>query len=186
MDISIKNMVCNRCIMVVTQIFEKAGIKTENIQLGKVETAYEVSPYELEQLNKSLKSMGFEIIDDSKGRIIEAIKNITIEYVHHHSEENRMNFSDYLTGKLNLVYPYLSSLFSSVEGTTIEKYMINLKIERVKEFLVYGEKTLSEIAYEMGYSSVAHLSGQFKKVSGFTPTYFKNLRKQNRKPIHNL
>lgn len=186
MDISIKNMVCNRCIMVVTQIFEKAGIKTENIQLGKVETTYEVSPYELEQLNKSLKSMGFEIIDNSKSKLIEAIKNITIDYVYHLSEENRMNFSEYLTGKLNLVYPYLSSLFSSVEGTTIEKYMINLKIERVKELLVYDEKTLSEIAYDMGYSSVAHLSGQFKKNSGFTPTYFKNLRKQNRKPIHDL
>lgn len=186
MDISIKNMVCNRCNMVVSQIFEKAGIKTESIQLGKVKTADEVSPDELEQLNESLKSMGFEIIDDSKSRLIEAIKTITIDYVYHHSGENSTNFSDYLTGKLNLVYPYLSSLFSSVEGTTIEKYMINLKIERVKELLVYDEKTLSEIAYEMGYSSVAHLSEQFKKITGFTPTYFKNLREQNRKPIHDL
>ncbi|MFA7065193.1 MAG: AraC family transcriptional regulator [Dysgonamonadaceae bacterium] len=186
MDISIKNMVCNRCNMAVSQIFEKAGIKTENIQLGKVKTADKVSPDELEQLNESLKSMGFEIIDDSKRKLIETIKTITIDYVYHHSGENNMNFSDYLTGKLNLVYPYLSSLFSSVEGTTIEKYMINLKIERVKELLVYDEKTLSEIAYEMGYSSVAHLSGQFKKITGFTPTYFKNLREQNRKPIHDL
>jgi len=186
MDISIKNMVCNRCIMVVSQIFEEAKITTDNIKLGKVVTSDEVSPYELKQLNNNLKSMGFEIIDDSKSRLIEAIKNITIDYVYYHSEENSMNFSDYLTGKLNLVYPYLSSLFSSVEGTTIEKYMINLKIERVKELLVYDEKTLSEIAHEMGYSSVAHLSGQFKKITGFTPTYFKNLRDQNRKSIHEL
>ena len=186
MDISIKNMVCNRCIMVVSQIFEEARITTDNIKLGKVVTSDEVSPYELKQLNNNLKSMGFEIIDDAKSRLIEAIKNITIDYVYYHSEENSMNFSDYLTSKLNLVYPYLSSLFSSVEGTTIEKYMINLKIERVKELLVYDEKTLSEIAYEMGYSSVAHLSGQFKKVTGFTPTYFKNLRDQNRKSIHEL
>lgn len=186
MDISIKNMVCNRCIMVVSQIFEEARITTDNIKLGKVVTSDEVSPYELKQLNNNLKSMGFEIIDDAKSRLIEAIKNITIDYVYYHSEENSMNFSDYLTSKLNLVYPYLSSLFSSVEGTTIEKYMINLKIERVKELLVYDEKTLSEIAYEMGYSSVAHLSGQFKKVTGFTPTYFKKLRDQNRKSIHEL
>ncbi len=186
MDISIKNMVCNRCIMVVSQIFEKEGLKTENIQLGKVETTDEVSPYELEQLDISLKNMGFEIINDSKSRLIESIKNITIDYVYHHSGENRINFSDYLSEKMCLVYPYLSSLFSSVEGTTIEKYMINLKIERVKELLVYDEKTLSEIAYEMGYSSVAHLSGQFKKVSGFTPTYFKNLKDKNRKPIHDV
>lgn len=186
MDISIKNMVCNRCIMVISQIFEKDGVKTKNIQLGKVETTDEVSPYELEQLNISLKSVGFEIIDDSKSRLIESIKNITIDYVNHHSGENSMNFSDYLTDKLNLTYPYLSSLFSSVEGTTIEKYMINLKIERVKELLVYDEKSLSEIAYQMGYSSVAHLSGQFKKVSGFTPTYFKNLKNKIRKPIHDI
>jgi AraC family transcriptional regulator len=186
MDINIKNMVCNRCIMVVSQIFEKAGIKTENIQLGKVKTTDEVAPEKLEQLNESLKSIGFEIINDSKGRLIETIKNITIDYVYNHSGENEMNFSDYLIGKLNLDYPYLSSLFSSVEGTTIEKYMINLKIERVKELLVYDEKTLSEIAYEMGYSSVAHLSGQFKKVTGFTTTYFKSLREQNRKSIHDV
>ena len=186
MDISIKNMVCNRCIMVVSQIFEEAKITTDNIKLGKVVTSDEVSPYELKQLNNNLKSMGFEIIDDSKSRLIESIKNITIDYVYHHSGENSMNFSDYLTDKLNLTYPYLSSLFSSVEGTTIEKYMINLKIEQVKELLVYDEKSLSEIAYQMGYSSVAHLSGQFKKVSGFTPTYFKNLKNKIRKPIHDI
>lgn len=186
MDINIKNMVCNRCIMVVSQIFEKAGIATETVQLGKVKTTDEVAPDQLEQLNESLMSMGFEIITDSKSRLIETIKNITIDYVYHHSGESKMNFSNYLTGKLNLDYSYLSSLFSSVEGTTIEKYMISLKIERVKELLVYDEKTLSEIAYEMGYSSVAHLSGQFKKVTGFTTTYFKNLREQNRKSIHDV
>jgi len=186
MEISIKNMVCNRCTMVVSQTFEKVGIKTENIQLGKVTTTEVVSPYELEELNQHLKSVGFEIIDDSKSRLIEAIKNSTIEYVYHYSEENRMNFSDYLTNKLNLAYPYLSSLFSSVEGITIEKYMINLKIERVKELLVYDEQTLSEIADEMGYSSVSHLSGQFKKITGFTPTYFRNLRKQKRKSIQDV
>ena len=186
MDINIKNMVCQRCILVVSQIFERAGIEIENIQLGKVKTTDEVAPDTLEQVDKSLKRMGFEIINDSKGRLIESIKNITVDYVYHHSGESKMNFSEYLTGKLNLDYPYLSSLFSSVEGTTIEKYMISLKIERVKELLVYDEKTLSEIAFEMGYSSVAHLSGQFKKITGFTPSYFKKLREQNRKSINDV
>jgi len=186
MDISIKNMVCNRCIMVVSQIFEEAGIKIEYIKLGQVKTTDEVGPDQLEQVNKNLKNMGFEIINDSKGRLIETIKNITIDYVYHHSGEKSINFSEYLTEKLHLDYPYLSALFSSVEGTTIEKYMINLKIERVKELLVYDEKTLSEIAFELGYSSVAHLSGQFKKITGFTTSYFKNLREQNRKSIHDV
>jgi AraC-like DNA-binding protein len=106
--------------------------------------------------------------------------------VYHHSGGKSINFSEYLTEKLHLDYPYLSSLFSSVVGTTIEKFMISLKIERVKELLVYDEKTLSEIAYELGYSSVAHLSGQFKRVTGFSASYFKNLREQNRKSIHDV
>ena len=186
MDINIKNMVCSRCIVAVSQIFEKAGIKTETIRLGKVKTTNEVGPDQLEQVNKNLKNMGFEIINDSKGRLIETIKNITIDYVYHHSGEKSINFSEYLTEKLHLDYPYLSSLFSSVVGTTIEKFMISLKIERVKELLVYDEKTLSEIAYELGYSSVAHLSGQFKRVTGFSASYFKNLREQNRKSIHDV
>jgi YesN/AraC family two-component response regulator len=169
--------------MVVSQIFDKAGIEVENVQLGKVNTNEDVEPDNLEQLNNSLKSVGFEIINDSKKRLIEQIKNITIGYVYHHTGENKMNFSDYLIGKLNKDYHYISTLFSSVEGTTIEKYLISLKIERVKELLVYDEKTLSEIAWEMGYSNVAYLSGQFKKITGFTPSYFKKLGKQKRKSI---
>jgi AraC family transcriptional regulator len=186
MDIYIKNMVCNRCILVVSQIFDEAGVTVENIQLGKVITKKEVDPDKLEQLNNKLKSVGFEIINDSKRKLIEKIKTITIEYVYHHTGETKINFSEYLTDRLNLDYPYLSTLFSSVEGTTIEKNLINLKIERVKELLVYDEKTLSEIAWEMGYNSVAYLSGQFKKVTGFTPSHFKKLRKQKRKSIDNV
>lgn len=186
MDINIKNMVCNRCIMVVSQIFNEAEINVENVQLGKVETAEEVAPDKLDEINEKLKSVGFEIINDSKRRLIEKIKTATIDYVYHHEGENKLNFSEYLTDKLNLDYPYLSSLFSSVEGTTIEKHLISLKIERVKELLVYDEKTLSEIAWELGYSSVAHLSGQFKKVTGFTPSYFKKLGEQKRKSINDV
>ena len=186
MDINIKNMVCNRCIMVVSQIFEEAGISVENIQLGKVKTSEEVEPDKLDYLNSRLKSVGFEIINDSKRRLIEKIKTATIDFVYNHDGEKEMNFSEYLTDKINLDYPYLSSLFSSVEGTTIEKHLINLKIERVKELLVYDEKTLSEIAWELGYSSVAHLSGQFKKVTGFTPSWFKKLGEQKRKSINDV
>ncbi|MCK3683774.1 AraC family transcriptional regulator [Maribellus sp. YY47] len=186
MKINIKNMVCNRCIMVVSQIFKEAGIQTENMQLGTVTLKSELVPGKMEKINTRLKTVGFEIINDAKSRLIEKIKTISIEYVYQHNEEKKLNFSDYLVGKLNLDYPYLSSLFSSVEGTTIEKYLIHLKIERVKELLVYDEKTLSEIAWEMGYSSVAHLSGQFKKVTGFTPSYFKKLGEKKRNSIDDV
>ncbi len=186
MDINIKNMVCNRCIMAVSQIFNEAGIKVETIQLGKVKTTEEVDPDKLDYLNSRLESVGFEIINDSKRRIIEKIKTATIDFVYHHSAENKMNFSEYLIDKLHLDYPYLSTLYSSVEGTTIEKHLINLKIERVKELLVYDEKNLSEIAWELGYSSVSHLSGQFKKITGFTPSYFKKLGEQKRKSLNDV
>ncbi|NQU80340.1 MAG: helix-turn-helix transcriptional regulator [Bacteroidetes bacterium] len=186
MNIHIKNMVCNRCIMVVSQIFDEAGIKVENVQLGKVKTTEEVDADRLEQMNNELKSAGFEIINDSKSRIIEKIKNITVDYVYHHTGETKVNFSEYLADRLNLDYPYLSTLYSSVEGTTIEKHLIHLKIERVKELLVYDEKTLSEIAWELGYNSVAYLSGQFKKITGFTPSYFKKIKEQKRKSINDV
>ncbi|MEZ5104191.1 MAG: AraC family transcriptional regulator [Draconibacterium sp.] len=186
MNINIKNMVCNRCIMVVSQILSDAEISIESIQLGNVRTVEEVSAEKLENVNTQLKKVGFEIIEDSKSRLIERIKNSCIEYIFNNAGEKNINFSQYLADKLNLDYPYLSSLFSSVEGTTIEKFLINLKIERVKELLVYDEKTLSEIAWEMGYSSVAHLSGQFKKVTGFTPSYFKNLGEQKRKSLNDV
>lgn len=186
MDIHIKNMVCQRCVMVVSEIFNEAGIAVEKVQLGKVKTTDQVNDETLQKLNKQLKSVGFEIINDAKSRLIEKIRNACIDYVYRHNGEHEENFSEYLTRRLNLDYPYLSSLFSAVEGTTIEKHLINLKIERVKELLVYDEKTLSEIAWELGYSSVAHLSGQFKKVTGFTPSYFKKLGEQKRSSIDDL
>lgn len=186
MDIYIKNMVCNRCILVVSQIFNEAKIEVAQVKLGKVETTDTVTTETLEQLNKRLYSIGFEIINDSKSRIIEKIKNITVDYVYNYSEETRVNFSEYLTDRLNLDYSYLSTLYSSVEGTTIEQHLIHLKIERVKELLVYGEKTLSEISWELGYNSVAYLSGQFKKITGFTPSHFKKLKEQKRKSIDNI
>lgn len=186
MDINIKNMVCNRCIMVVSQVFNDAGMPIESIQLGKVKTAEELSSDKLETINFQLKKVGFEIIGDSKSRIIEKIKNCSVEHVYNNYGQKNINFSQYITDNLNLDYPYLSSLFSSVEGTTIEKYLINIKIERVKELLVYDEKTLSEIAWELGYKSVSHLSAQFKKITGFTPSYFKNIGEQKRKSLNDV
>lgn len=183
MDIYIKNMVCNRCIMVVSEIFQEAGIKNAGVQMGKVSTTDQITEGKLEEIEKQLNSVGFELINDSRSRLIEQIKKLTIDYVYSHSGDSKINFSDFLIRGMNLDYNYLSTLFSSVEGTTIEKHLINLKIERVKELLVYDEKTLSEIAWEMGYSSVAHLSGQFKKVTGFTPSYFKQLKEQKRNSI---
>ena len=183
MDIYIKNMVCNRCIMVVSGIFHDVGINDASVQMGKVSVDKTIDTKTLEAIDNRLNEAGFEIINDSKSRLIERIRELTIDYVYYQTEEVKVNFSDYLADKLNHDYNYLSTLFSSVESTTIEKYLINLKIERVKELLVYDEKTLSEIAYELGYSSVAHLSGQFKKVTGFTPSYFKKLGNQKRKSI---
>lgn len=180
MDIYIKNMVCNRCIMVVSEIFHNAGIHDATVQLGKVSTEIHLPEKKLESVNKELNKVGFEIISDNKSLLIEQIKKLTIDFIYNRQNDFKLNFSNYLSDKLHLDYNYLSNLFSSVEGITIEKHLINLKIERVKELLVYDEKTLSEIAFELDYSSVAHLSGQFKKVTGFTPSYFKKLKEKKR------
>jgi len=182
-QINIKNMVCKRCIIVVSDIFRNEGIVDAGVEMGKVILKRPMGNIELENIEARLNKVGFEIISEAKIRLIEQIKKIIIDIIYQHPKSIKVNFSTYLTNKLHLDYNYLSSLFSSVEGTTIEKHMINLKIERVKELLVYDEKTLSEIAFDMDYSSVAHLSGQFKKVTGFTPSYFKKLREQKRKSI---
>jgi AraC family transcriptional regulator len=186
MNISIKNMVCSRCSMVVSNIFHEAGIQNANVQLGKVVTIDPIPVKKLELINIQLKEVGFEIINDHMSQLIEQVKNISIDLVYNRKEDIKVNFSDYLADKLNLDDNYISTLFSSIEGTTIEKYMINLKIEHVKELLVYDEKTLSEIAFEMGYSSVAHLSSQFKKVTGFTPSHFKEIGDSKRKTIDEI
>ncbi|MDF1571778.1 MAG: AraC family transcriptional regulator [Bacteroidales bacterium] len=183
MDIYIKNMVCNRCKLNVAGIMEKAGYPDAEIKLGKVSVKDEIPDDTLRSIDKQLNSVGFEIIGDAKTILIEEIKKLTIEYVYDLITETNENFSEFLVSRLNRDYGYLSKLFSSVEGTTIEKHLINLKIERVKEMLVYNQETLSEIAYKMGYSSVAHLSGQFRKITGFTPSYFKKLGEEKRKSI---
>jgi AraC-like DNA-binding protein len=176
-------MVCNRCIMVVEDELKKMGYSPERVQLGEVELSGELQAEKISEIGQHLKIFGFEIIDDAKSRIIEKIKNTIIQLIHHSGEDLKENYSTYIQTHLNKDYNYLSSLFSEVEGTTIEKYIINQKIEKVKELLVYDELTLSEIAYKLGYSNVAHLSAQFKKVTGLTPTYFKKVRENKRKPL---
>lgn len=179
-------MVCNRCIMVVKQELEKVGIETCSVTLGEVETKNDVSKELIDQLGNNLAPFGFEVLDNNKQQLIEKIKNIIVKQVHYSDEELRHTNSGILSKTLHKDYSYLSSLFSEVEGITIEKYIINQKIEKVKELIIYDELTLSEIAYKLGYSSVAHLSTQFKKVTGLTPTHFKHLGEKKRKPLDEI
>lgn len=179
----IKNMVCNRCIMVVQNELEKLGIVSKNIKLGEVTLEEELPDTKKKLLNKTLTALGFELIDDKKSRIIEQIKNVIIDLVHYQDNDAKTNLSDLLRKKLNHDYNHLSNLFSEVEGTTIEKYFISQKIEKVKELLVYDELSLSEIAFRLNYSSVAYLSNQFKKVTGLTPSYFKQIKEDKRRPL---
>lgn len=183
MKIYIKNMVCNRCILVVKNELERIGFRPTSLTLGEVELDKEISDYEKTTINNHLQTFGFELIDDKKSRLIGQIKSLIIELVHHQNSELKSKLSDFLISRLHHDYTYLSNLFSEVEGTTIEKYFIAQKIERVKELLVYDELSLSEIAHQMNYSSVAYLSNQFKKVTGLTPTHFKNIKDIKRKPL---
>lgn len=179
----IKNMVCNRCIMAVQHELDKLDLPVKSVSLGEVVLDGELTTGQKQDLDQALAPLGFEIIDDRKSRIIEQIKNIIIDLVHHQDNDARSNLSDVLSSKLHHDYNYLSKLFSEVEGMTIEKYFIAQKIEKVKELLVYDELSLSEIAHRMNYSSVAYLSNQFKKVTGLTPSHFKQIGKDRRKPL---
>jgi YesN/AraC family two-component response regulator len=183
MKLYIKNMVCNRCIMVVKTELERLGLEPIDVELGEVSFANEISQEQKQEIDSVLTQLGFALIDDRKSRLIESIKTLIVELVHQHNSELQTNLSDYLSGRLLQDYNSMSHLFSEVEGTTIEKYFIAQKIERVKELLVYDEMTLSEIAFMLHYSSVAHLSNQFKKVTGLTPSHFKNIRAEKRKPL---
>ena len=186
MKLYIKNMVCSRCKMVVKAQLENRGLRPLSVNLGEVEIEGDLSKEQLAQLDTSLKSLGFELIDDKKSQTIEKIKNTIVTLVHHTDHDIKTNLSSFITSQIHQDYNYLSNLFSEVEGTTIEKYFIAQRIERVKELIVYDELTLSEIADQMGYSSVAYLSNQFKKITGFTPSYFKSLKEYKRKNIEEL
>jgi AraC-like DNA-binding protein len=186
MKIYIKNMVCNRCKSAVKSELEQLGLHPLMVDLGEVELKDELTDEQKQQVNERFKALGFELIDDKKSRLIERVKNLVVELVHHSNEQLNMNVSDYLVQHIPMEYKYLSNLFSEVEGTTIEKFYIAQRIERVKELLVYDELSLSEIADQMGYSSDAYLSTQFKKVVGLTPSHFKKVKASKRKPLDQL
>jgi AraC-like DNA-binding protein len=183
MQLYIKNMVCDRCILAIKEQLEKAGISYNKVNLGEVELDKEPSPAQLSDLNKGLTAIGFELLDDKKEKLVEKVKNIIISLVHRNEEDNNKKLSALLEEKLQLDYHYLSNLFSATEGVTIEKYAIRQRIERVKELLTYNELSLSEIADQMEYSSVQHLSQQFKKETGLTPSQFRELKDKMRKPL---
>lgn len=179
-------MVSNRCKMAVKEELKKLGLHFIVVDLGEVEIMEELSSEQRGQLKIALHNSGLELMDDKKAMLIEKIKNVIIEMVHHTNEMLKTNFSDYLSKKLDHDYTYLANLFSEVQGTTIEKFIISHKIERIKELMIYDELSITEIAWKMNYSSVAHLSNQFKKVTGLSPIHFKKLKDKIRNPLEEI
>lgn len=173
-------MVCPRCIRAVTEHANDAGLDVAIVNLGIINLTSTPTADQLEHFRESIESIGFELIDNNKAILLEQIRTLVIDAIHHNDQfELNINWSHYISEKLNYDYQYLSSLFSSVKGVTLEHYIINQKIEKAKEYLFYNQLSVKEIAYKLGYSSVAHLSTQFKKVTGFTPTEFKELQNTN-------
>jgi len=182
----IKYMVSIRCKLMVKSELKKLGLHYIMVELGEVEIKENITAEQHAQLKTGLLKSGLELMDDQRAILIEKIKNIIIEMVHYADEPPKINFSNYLSDRLNYDYTYLANLFSEVTGITIEHYIIAHKIERVKELLIYDELNLTQISYKLNYSSVAHLSNQFKKVTGLTPTFFKNLKHKKRTSIENV
>ena len=182
----VKNMVCQRCVMTVENIFNSFHISFNKVSLGEVQLEQKISEKELKEINEALHKVGFELIDSRVNKIIEDIKQTAMEYLNLGMDSQNLKLSSFITNKIPYDYSYLSDLFSSIEGKTIEQYFILQRIEKVKELLVYDHLQLSEIAWKLGYSSVAHLSGQFKKITGFTPSDFKKLEEHKKVPIDKL
>ena len=179
-------MVSMRCKMVVKEELKKLGLHFIIVEMGVADIMEDISTQQREQIRIALLKSGLELMDNKKAVLIEKIKNVIIEMVHYSDELPKTNFSDYLSEKLNYDYTYLASLFSEGQGTTIEEFIIYHKIERVKELIIYNELSLTEIACKMDYSSVAHLSNQFKKITGLTPSHFKKLKDKRRQAIEDI
>ncbi len=179
-------MVSVRCKMAVKLALKNLGLHFIFVDLGEVDVLENVTPEQREQLKAVLLESGLALMDDKRAMLIEKIKNAVIEMVHHSDELIKTNFSDFLSKKLNHDYTYLANLFSEVQGTTIEHFIIAHKVERIKELIAYDELNITEIAYKMNYSSVAHLSNQFKKVTGLSPSHFKQLKDKRRSPIEDI
>ena len=184
----VKNMVCHRCILAVEGILQNEKIPFQKVSIGEIDLMAGLSQDQKDRLAEKLNKIGFEIIDNYSGGLIEKIKQVVIKRARNEvdEKERKKKLSNYLSEKVNHEYTYLSSLFSSVEGRTIENYFIEQRIEKAKELLIYGQLTLSQIAFDLEYSSVAHLSAQFKKVTGLTPTYFKEVGLAKRKSLDKI
>src|SRR5450759_2830376 len=186
MKLYIKYMVSNRCKIAVKEELKKLGLHFIIVDLGEVEIMENLSEEQREQVNIALFSIGLELMDDKRAILIEKIKNVIIEMIHYSDELPKTNYSDYISAKLNYEYKYLSNLFSEVKSITIQQFIIIHKIERAKELLIYDELNLTEISYKLDYSSVAHLSNQFKKITGLSPSHFKQLKDKRRIPIEEI
>jgi len=186
MKVYIKNMVCIRCQLVVKSELEKLGLHYSYVKIGETNIQGNVPPEQLEQLDAALRKLGLQLMDNKKSVLVEKIKSAIIELVHYTDQPIKVNLSDYISEKLNYDYTYLANLFSEVKGITIEKFYLLHKIEKVKELIIYDELNLTEIAYIMNYSSVAHLSNQFKRITGLTPTHFKKIKNRRRDTLENV
>ena len=186
MKIYVKYMVSLRCKMIVKQEMEKQGLTVSSVELGIAETPNEVSEQQLTALRANLSKSGLIILDDKKSILIEKIKAVIVEMIHYEDDLPKVNYSDYISNKLSYDYTYLSNIFSDVKGITIQQYIIHHKIEKVKELLLYDELNLTEIAFKMHYSSVGHLSAQFKKITGLTPSFYKKLKEKRKKNLEDL
>jgi len=186
MKLYIKYMVSNRCKMAVKEELRKLGLHFILVDLGEVDIMENITTEQRGQLKTALLNSGLELMDDKRAVLIEKIKSVIIEMVHHTDELIKINFSEFLSEKLHHDYTYLANLFSEVQGTTIEQFIISHKIERIKELIIYDELNITEIAWKMNYSSVAHLSNQFKKVTGLSPSHFKQLKEKRRSPIEEI
>jgi AraC-like DNA-binding protein len=182
----IKNMVCQRCVMTVENIFKSLQIPFTKVSLGEVQLEKKISGKQLESVDEELHKVGFELIDSRVNKIIEDIKQTVMEYLNLGMDSQNLKLSSFITNKISYDYSYLSDLFSSVEGKTIEQYFILQRTEKVKELLVYDQLSLTEISYQTGFSSVHHLSAQFKKITGLTPTHFKKIGADKRKSLDKL
>jgi YesN/AraC family two-component response regulator len=186
LKIYIKYMVSNRCKLTVKELLKNLGLHFVLVDMGVVDIMENITTFQLEQIRVALLSSGLELMDNKRAVLVEKIKNIVIEMVHFKDETPKVNFSIYLSEKLDYDYTYLSNLFSDVQGITIEKFIIVHKIERVKELIIYDELSLKEIAWNMHYCSVSHLSNQFKMITGFSPSHYKNLKNKRRSPIEEI
>ena len=186
MKLYIKYMVSQRCKLAVQSELRRLRIRHTNIQLGEIEISDNISPKQRESLRIALCNCGLELMNDKRTILIEKVKNLITEMIHYNDELPRINYSDFISEQTKHDYTYLSNIFSQVKGITIQQFIINHKVERIKELISYGELNMTEIAWKMNYSSVAHLSNQFKKITGFSPSHFKQSQDKQRSPIEEI